>query len=73
MSQFIVLFSSYRKGSFQQFSSYIFSRATNNMVLPHISDFNGVVLVQNYLERAGRQEWARQVSVEPIFDLSLEK
>ncbi|CAH9076995.1 unnamed protein product [Cuscuta europaea] len=23
-------------------------------------DFNGVVLVQNYLERAGRQEWARQ-------------
>ncbi|XP_015080045.1 metal tolerance protein C4 isoform X1 [Solanum pennellii] len=23
-------------------------------------DFNGVVLVQNYLERAGREEWARQ-------------
>lgn len=26
-------------------------------------DFNGVVLVQNYLERAGREEWAKQFRV----------
>ncbi|KAL5977930.1 Metal tolerance protein C4 [Asimina triloba] len=25
-----------------------------------MADFNGVVVVQNYLERTGREEWARQ-------------
>lgn len=30
-------------------------------MLLYIADFNGVVLVQNYLERAGREEWAKQV------------
>ncbi|KAA3477901.1 metal tolerance protein C4 isoform X2 [Gossypium australe] len=26
-------------------------------------DFNGVVVVQNYLNRTGREEWARQVNI----------
>jgi hypothetical protein len=29
--------------------------------LNRLTDFNGVVLVQNYLERTGRGSWAKQV------------
>lgn len=28
----------------------------------YATDFNGVVVVQNYLKRTGRETWARQVS-----------
>ncbi|KAM7480692.1 hypothetical protein LguiA_028905 [Lonicera macranthoides] len=31
-----------------------------NMLKLYAADFNGVVLVQNYLQRIGREEWARQ-------------
>lgn len=45
-------------------SSFLFFSFCNvrllNMLL-YIADFNGVVLVQNYLQRAGREEWAKQV------------
>jgi hypothetical protein len=28
----------------------------------YVTDFNGVMVVQNYLSRTGREEWARQVN-----------
>lgn len=31
------------------------------------TDFNGVAVVQNYLNRTGREEWARQVWAYSIF------
>lgn len=37
-------------------------RHKRNLVNLYAADFNGVVLVQNYLNRTGREEWARQVS-----------
>lgn len=44
----------------------IFSLHSNDLV----ADFNGVVLVQNYLSRTGRDEWAKQVNP-LLFSLAL--
>lgn len=35
------------------------------------TDFNGVVVVQNYLKRTGREAWARQVSFYQLLFLFL--
>ena len=36
----------------------------------YATDFNGVVVVRNYLKRTGREAWARQVSFVLSFFLS---
>lgn len=33
------------------------------LIILNETDFNGEMVVQNYLERTGREEWARQVSI----------
>ena len=42
----------------------VFFTSKNSDIYCHLNrltDFNGVVLVQNYLERTGRGTWAKQV------------
>lgn len=34
-----------------------------NLIILFKTDFNGEVVVQNYLKRTGRGEWARQVDM----------